>query len=259
MRPFRLAGKAAFITGGGAGIGAATAQAFCSEGAAVMLVDASPDNLARTLATLAAEHPAAVLQGCAADVADAQAMQAAVQQALAAFGQLDILVNNAAMRNYSALADATPDEWRALLDVNLLGAAHCTRAALPALRQSGRGSIVNVSSCYAVTGRKGMGLYDASKAALLAFTRTLAHEEAAHGVRVNAVCPGSTLTDFHIARAQARGVNVDTLKTQRDDTSLLGRWAAPQEIALPILWLASDEGSYITGTTLMVDGGLHIK
>lgn len=259
MRPLRLAGKTALITGGGAGIGAATAQAFCAEGAAVMLVDANAENLARTLATLAAEYPAAMLQSCAADVADAQAMQAAVQQALAAFGRLDVLVNNAAMRNYSALADATPEEWRALLDVNLLGAANCTRAALPALRASGRGSIVNVSSCYAVAARKGMGLYDASKAALLAFTRTLAHEEAAHGVRVNAVCPGSTLTDFHITRAQARGVNMDTLKTQRDDTSLLGRWAAPQEIALPILWLASDEASYITGTTLMVDGGLHIK
>lgn len=259
MRPLRLAGKAALITGGGAGIGAATAQAFCAEGAAVMLVDASAEHLARTLATLAAEHPGAALLSYAADVADAPAMQAAVQQALAAFGRLDVLVNNAAMRNYSALADATPDEWRALLDVNLLGAANACRAALPALRQSGAGSIVNLSSCYAVAGRKGMGLYDASKAALLAFTRTLAHEEAASGVRVNAVCPGSTLTDFHITRAQALGVSLDTLRAQRDDTSLLGRWATPQEIALPILWLASDEGSYITGTTLMVDGGLHIK
>ncbi len=258
-RPLRLAGKAALITGGGAGIGAATAQAFCNEGAAVMLVDANADNLDRTLAALASRHPGAKLQGCSADVADEPAMQAAVQQALAAFGRLDILVNNAAMRNYSALAEATPDEWRAVLDVNLLGAANACRAALPALRQSGRGSIVNVSSCYGVAGRKGMGLYDASKAALLAFTRTLAHEEAAHGVRVNAVCPGSTLTDFHIGRAQARGVSERELKTQRDDTSLLGRWAAPQEIALPILWLASDEGSYITGSTLMVDGGLHIK
>jgi 2-hydroxycyclohexanecarboxyl-CoA dehydrogenase len=89
-------------------------------------------------------------------------------------------------------------------------------------------------------------------------TRTLAHEEVAHGVRVNAVCPGSTLTDFHTSRAKAVGKSVETLKTERQTTSLLGRWATPQEIAWPILWLASDEASYITGTALMVDGGLSI-
>jgi 2-hydroxycyclohexanecarboxyl-CoA dehydrogenase len=169
-----------------------------------------------------------------------------------------VLVNNAAMRNYSALADATPAEWQAIVSVNLVGTSNYCRAALPALRQSGRGSIVNVSSCYAVTGRKGMGLYDATKAGMLAMTRTLAFEEAQHGVRVNAVCPGSTLTDFHVGRAQAAGESVEKLKAQRQDTSLLGRWAAPEEIAYPILWLASEEGSFITGATLMVDGGLSI-
>jgi meso-butanediol dehydrogenase/(S,S)-butanediol dehydrogenase/diacetyl reductase len=117
---------------------------------------------------------------------------------------------------------------------------------------------VNVSSCYAVTGRKGMGLYDATKAGQLALTRTLAFEEAEHGVRANAVCPGSTLTDFHVGRAQAGGKNVEQLKTERKDTSLIGRWATPEEIAWPILWLASSEASFITGTTLMVDGGLSI-
>ena len=84
----------------------------------------------------------------------------------------------------------------------------------------------------------------------------MAHEEAAGGVRANAVCPGSTLTDFHVQRAQQRGVDLAALKTQRSNTSLLGRWAEPSEIAWPVLWLASDEASYITGSTLMVDGGL---
>jgi meso-butanediol dehydrogenase/(S,S)-butanediol dehydrogenase/diacetyl reductase len=93
---------------------------------------------------------------------------------------------------------------------------------------------------------------------MLAMTRTLAFEETAHGVRVNAVCPGSTLTDFHVNRARAVGNSVEALKTQRQDTSLIGRWATPEEIAWPILWLASDEASFITGTTLMVDGGLSI-
>jgi meso-butanediol dehydrogenase/(S,S)-butanediol dehydrogenase/diacetyl reductase len=104
-----------------------------------------------------------------------------------------------------------------------------------------------------------MGLYDATKAGLLAMTRTLAHEEAAHGIRVNAVCPGSTLTDFHIDKAKAAGKDLDRLKRERDDTSLLARWASPEEIAYPILWLASDEASFVTGASLMVDGGLSIK
>lgn len=95
-----------------------------------------------------------------------------------------------AMRNYSAAADATAAEWQAMVGVNLVGMSNYCRSALPALRQSGTGSIVNVSSCYAVTGRKGMALYDATKAAQLAYTRSLAFEEAAHGVRANAVCPG---------------------------------------------------------------------
>ena len=142
------------------------------------------------------------------------------------------------------------------VDVNLVGTANYCRAALPALRESGRGSLVIVSSCYAVTGRAGMGIYDTTKAGLLAMTRTLAFEEAAHGVRVNAVCPGSTLTEFHVGRAQARGKEVAQLQGERSETSLLRRWAAPEEIAWPILWLASDEASFITGTHLMVDGGL---
>jgi 2-hydroxycyclohexanecarboxyl-CoA dehydrogenase len=254
----RLRDRVALITGGGGGIGAATARVFCAEGAAVMLVDASADALLRTRAFIEQALPGARVATFAADVADSRAATHAVADVVERFGKLDALVNNAAMRNYSALADATPEEWQAIVNVNLVGTANYCRAALPALRSSGAGSIVNVSSCYAVTGRKGMGLYDATKAGMLAMTRTLAFEESGKGVRVNAVCPGSTLTDFHVGRAQAAGKSVDVLKTQRQDTSLIGRWAEPDEIAWPILWLTSGEASFITGTTLMVDGGLSI-
>jgi meso-butanediol dehydrogenase/(S,S)-butanediol dehydrogenase/diacetyl reductase len=254
----RLAGKAALITGGGAGIGAATGRVFCAEGAAVMLVDVNADALASTARAIEEAVPGARVASFVADVSDGTRASEAVRQAREAFGRLDVLVNNAAMRNYAALAQATADEWQAVVGVNLIGTANYCRAALPALRDSGRGSIVNVSSCYAVAGRKGMGLYDATKAGMLAMTRTLACEEAAHGVRANAVCPGSTLTDFHVARARAAGKAVETLETERQDTSLLGRWATPEEIAWPILWLASDEASFITGATLMVDGGLSV-
>jgi meso-butanediol dehydrogenase/(S,S)-butanediol dehydrogenase/diacetyl reductase len=255
----RLEGKAALITGGGAGIGAAAARLFCEEGAAVMLVDADANALARTAAAIGQSLSGARIATFVADVAAEGPAAEAVARAVAAFGRLDVLVNNASLRNYAAIADASHAEWLAVVAVNLAGAAGYCRAALPQLRRAGRASIVNVSSCYAVTGRKGMGLYDATKAGLLALTRTLACEEAAHGVRANAVCPGSTLTQFHVARAEAAGKSLEQLKAERQDTSLLGRWADPREIAWPILWLASDEASFITGATLMVDAGLSIK
>ncbi len=254
----RLANKVALITGGGAGIGAATARIFCSEGAAVLLVDADSDALARTSRAIIDAQPDAQVATFAANIADDVRALQAVQLCNERFGQLDVLINNAAMRNYSPIAEANLAEWQAMLNVNLIGAANYCRAALPSLRASGHGSIVNVSSCYAVTGRKNMGLYDATKAGLLALTRTLAHEEAPYGIRANAICPGSTLTDFHVGRATAAGKSVETLKTERHDTSLIGRWATPEEIAWPILWLASNEAAFITGATFMVDGGLSI-
>ncbi len=248
----------ALITGAGAGIGAATARLFCQEGAAVMLVDSSAAALEQALADIRRDVPQAGLDSFVADVADPAAARQAVNQCVKSFGGLSALVSNAAMRNYSAIADATSQEWDAVLQVNLLGAANYARAALGALRVAEQPSIVMVSSSYAVTGRKNMGLYDATKAALLALTRTLACEEAAHGIRANAVCPGSTLTEFHIERARIAGKDLEQLKSERKTTSLIGRWATPQEIAYPILWLSSSEASYITGATLMVDGGLSI-
>jgi meso-butanediol dehydrogenase/(S,S)-butanediol dehydrogenase/diacetyl reductase len=258
MNGQRLAGRKALITGAGSGIGAATALRFAREGAALMLVDANEAALKATQVAIQAACPQARLQIRTADVAHAAPAQEAVGLAVEQFGGLDILVNNAAMRNYSPADRVTPEEWQSVVSVNLVGATHYCQAALPALRASGRGAIVMVSSCYALTGRKGMALYDATKAAQLSLTRTLAFEEAANGVRVNAVCPGSTLTQFHVHRAERAGKSVQQLRVERQTTSLLGRWADPEEIAHPILWLASDEASFITGTTLMVDGGLHI-
>lgn len=248
----------ALITGAGAGIGSAASALFAREGAAVLMVDVDVYALDRTRAAILKAQPDARVACVQADVTDEAAAIASAQQCMDEWGSLDVLVNNAAMRNYAAAVNATPEEWRAIVEVNIVGMSNYCRVALPALRRSGAGSIVNVSSCYAVTGRRGMGLYDATKAAQLAYTRTLAFEEAPHGVRANAVCPGSTLTEFHVGRAQSSGKDVDQLKTERKDTSLIGRWADPIEIAWPILWLASSEASFITGTTLMVDGGLHI-
>ena len=174
----------------------------------------------------------------------------------AALGKLDVLVNNAAARAFGPVADSTPESWAEVLQTNVTGYAMCARAALPHLRRSGAGSIVNVSSVFAIAGRENMGQYDASKAAMLALTRVLACEEAAHGIRVNAVCPGSTWTPWTYGRAEARGMSLEELKAKGAVPCLLGRWAEADEIAFPILWLASAEASFITGVALPVDGGL---
>jgi 2-hydroxycyclohexanecarboxyl-CoA dehydrogenase len=258
MRPGRLDGRHALVTGGGAGIGAAVGHVFCQEGAAVTLVDRDEAALLATAGRIRAEVADARVACFVAEVADEALAGQAVARAVGEFGRLDILVNNAAARHHACVADATAQDWKTVVEVNLIGTANYCRASLPHLRRSGRGSIVNVSSCYAVSGRKGMPIYDATKAGQLALTRTLAHEEAPHGVRANAVCPGSTLTEFHLGRARAGGKDLARLRTERSTTSLLGRWASPQEIAWPILWLASDEASFVTGATLLVDGGLSI-
>jgi meso-butanediol dehydrogenase/(S,S)-butanediol dehydrogenase/diacetyl reductase len=189
---------------------------------------------------------------------DANAAAQAVDRALAAFGGLSVLVNNAAVRNHASVAESDPEEWKRLFNVNVVGAVNFCKASLSALRKSGKGSIVNLSSCYGVTGRAGMPIYDATKAAILSLTRTLAFEEAAHGIRANAVCPGGTLTPFTIGRHLAAGRKAEDLEKDERNDSLLRRWAKPEEVAYPVLFLASDESSYMTGAALMVDGGLSI-
>jgi meso-butanediol dehydrogenase/(S,S)-butanediol dehydrogenase/diacetyl reductase len=141
-----LKDKVALITGGGGGIGAATARVFCDEGAAVVLVDANLQALARVVDALLSRDPAARVQTFEADVANADQAAAAAELAVSTFGRLDVLVNNAAMRNYSALADATPEEWQSMVSVNLVGTSNYCKAALPFLRKAGSGAIVNVSS-----------------------------------------------------------------------------------------------------------------
>jgi 2-hydroxycyclohexanecarboxyl-CoA dehydrogenase len=255
----RLAGKVALITGAAAGIGAAVAQIFLREGASVMLVDADANELANRSDLFGREFSPSRVRSYIADVSDEAGARAAVHSTLEAFGSLTTLVNNAAMRHYVTLEKATRADWQAMLNVNTLGTVSYCQAALPSLREmgtNGGASIVNVSSCYALVGRKDMGLYDATKAAMLAITRTLAHEEAEAGIRVNAVLPGSTLTAFHKKRARAQGKTIEQLRGERQSTSLLGRWASAEEVAWPILWLASDEASFITGACLPVDGGL---
>jgi len=256
--PGRMAGRVALVTGGGGGIGEATGRLFAEEGAAVALLDADGAAVTAAAERIRAAVPRAAPLALVGDVTREDDARRLVEEASTRLDGLDTLVNVAGVRVYVPLAEATGEDWERIIGVNVLGTAHCCKAALPRLRRSGRGSIVNVSSVYGLMGRAGMGQYDTTKAAVLGFTRALAVEEAPHRVRVNAVCPGGTITPYHIRRAAARGVSETALRGDRTRDNLLGRWAEPREVAFPILFLACDEASFVTGTTLMVDAGRSI-
>jgi 2-hydroxycyclohexanecarboxyl-CoA dehydrogenase len=253
----RLKDKVAIITGGAGGIGAATGQLFCEEGAKVLLTDRDEAALAQAAGAIRAAVPGAEVATLAADVGLESAAARIVEATLAAFGRLDVLVNLAGIRSYEPLAEAAAPTWDEILRVNLLSYAYLTREALPHLRAS-RGNVVNVSSTHAVNPRAGMGQYDVTKAGIVSMTRTLAFEEADNGVRANAVCPGLTLTPFHLRRAEAAGRTRADLDKEAATGCLARRWAEPREAAYPILWLASDEASYVTASVLMVDGGRFV-
>ena len=251
----RLANQVAIVTGGAGGIGAATAKLFCEHGAKVVLVDLPDSPLNEVSKSLQEAIPGAEVICIPVNLANEASAAEVVSLVIEKWGQLDILVNNAGMRSYEPLADSTADVWNQILAVNLLSYVYMAREALPSLRKSKTGCIVNVSSTHAFHPRVGMGQYDVTKAGIVSLTKTLAYEEAQHQVRVNASCPGATLTPFHIRRAvEARksGIEIDH---ERYEQNLLKRWADPVEIAYPILWLASSEASFITGSCLMADAG----
>ena len=251
----RLQSKVAIVTGGAGGIGSATGRLFCKEGARVVLVDRDAEAMRSVVDGIRGDVAGAEILDLVLDVGEEATASRIAAETRRAFGRIDVVVNNAGIRAYEPLAEAKSETWQQILAVNLLSYAYLTREALPDLRASGRGSIVNISSTHAFNPRAGMGQYDVTKAGIISLTRTLAFEEARHGIRVNAVCPGLTFTPFHARRAQAQGRSQDSLDAEAKATCLLERWADPREVAYPILWLASDEASYVTGATLMADGG----
>ena len=255
----RLEGKVAIITGGAGGIGLATAILFCEQGCRVVLVDSEAEAMQAAASSIRAAVPTAQILPLVADVGEEETAALVVAETRKTFGALDVLVNLAGIRAYEPLAEAKRETWDRLIKVNLLSYAYFARESVAQLRASGRGSIINVASTHAVNPRAGMGQYDVTKAGIVSLTKTLAFEEAKHGIRVNAVCPGATLTPFHLRRAKSAGQTRDDLERGAAQMCLLGRWAEAREVAYPILWLASDEASYVTGSVLMVDGGQFTK
>ncbi|MFN8525027.1 MAG: SDR family oxidoreductase [Chloroflexota bacterium] len=259
----RLDGKVALVTGGAGGIGSATAELFLEEGAWVAIVDVDEMAVAKTFERL--ESSGNRLLPLSGDLTSEEEAERIVRKALDKFRRIDVLANVAAVRDYGPVTEVTPERWQRILGANLLSAAYCCKYVIPEMAKTGGGSIINVSSVNAVAGRKGMALYDATKAALLSLTRSMACDHAAQKVRVNAVCPGLTATDFHVRRIAARdGVDEDTARTillEESDPAhvgLIGRPITPREIAYSILYLASNESAAVTGATFMIDGGLSV-
>jgi NAD(P)-dependent dehydrogenase (short-subunit alcohol dehydrogenase family) len=247
----RLEGKVALITGAASGIGLATAQRFAREGASVVLADRNPETLATALASLSADgagHMALHL-----DVTQESGWAGAIAAVADRYGKLDILVNNAGFGRFCPIADTTLDEWRAIMAVNLDSVFLGTRHALPWLARAGRAAIVNVASMRGVAAAANTGAYCASKAGVLLFTKTTALECAAarNGVRANAVLPGHVETPLTAAAYADPAIAGPMLAH-----TPLGRFAQPGEIAEAIVFLASDESSYMTGSQLTIDGGV---
>jgi NAD(P)-dependent dehydrogenase (short-subunit alcohol dehydrogenase family) len=243
-------GRTVFVTGAAKGIGRATAEQFAREGAHVGLVDRDRDALSAVCAELRQHGPIVAL---VADVAVAAEVDHAVNACVAAFGGIDILVNNAAVHFARAVDAYTAEEIDHLLGVNLKGALHAIRSALPALKRS-KGVIVSVSSMTGLVGQANGAVYVATKGALISLTKALALELGPDGIRVNCVCPAGVDTPLMRGWAATMPDPEEVLKAQAE-MHLTRRMATPEEIAATILFLASPAASFITGVALPVEGG----
>lgn len=255
----RLANKIAIVTGGGGGMGAATARLFWEEGARVGLIDNNLEAARAAASDIDPDGQRVLAVG--ADLAIEDEAQRAVQETVAHFGRLDVLANVAGVRVPAAtIPEATAESWAFIIGVNLLGVAYTSKFAVPEMIKAGGGSIVNVSSANAIVGRPKWAQYDATKAAVLALTRDMAHDHADDHIRVNSVCPGPTITSYHI-RNRATQDNTspqaaEAAMRQAGTRNLFKRYGEPSELAYSILFLACDESSYVTGANFMIDGGL---
>ncbi|MBL8582905.1 MAG: SDR family oxidoreductase [Rhizobiaceae bacterium] len=242
------ASRVALVTGGARGIGWATAEAFLAAGWRVVLCDIDGAEAGRR----AEEHPQRILP-LGLDVADRSAVEKTFTEVIRQWGRLDAVVNNAGIQRHAPLEELAPQDWLAVLDVNLHGTFHCLQAAGRIMLPQGAGAIVNLASVAATRGAPGRAPYAASKAAIVSLTKTAAVEWSARGVRVNAVAPGYVETDL-VKSAIANGrISLDPI-LQRIPA---GRLATPAEIAGAIVFLCSDGASYVTGHVLHVDGGFE--
>jgi len=252
--PVDLSHKVALITGGGSGIGRATAVAFAAAGAKVVVADVDGSGGAATVAAISAAGGAAFFM--AADVASARAVEALVAATIEGYGRLDCAFNNAGIQGeLMTTVECSEDNFDRVIATNLKGVWLCMKSQIAHMLANGGGAIVNNSSNFGLVGSPGMPAYSASKHGVIGLTKTAALEYAQRGIRVNAVCPGpvqTPLVDAILARQPELAEQIIASIKAREP---IGRMGRAEEIARAVVWLCSDEASFVTGAALPVDGG----
>jgi NAD(P)-dependent dehydrogenase (short-subunit alcohol dehydrogenase family) len=249
LAEFSLEGRTALVTGGSKGLGYAMAHALARAGADVAIASRHADELETAARRLAAETSHRC-EAIPADITRAEDVDQMVEETIRRLGRIDVLVNNAGLNVRNPTLDQTEDEFRRILDVNLVGLFLVGRAVGRHMVERGSGSVINLASMLGLVGLAGRPGYTASKGAVIQLTRTMALEWAAKGVRVNALCPGPFMTDINTVVLNDPAANQFFI-----DRIPLGRWGRPDELAGAIVFLASDASSFMTGASLVIDGG----
>jgi NAD(P)-dependent dehydrogenase (short-subunit alcohol dehydrogenase family) len=248
----RMEGKTVLVTGASSGIGRATAVEVAREGASVALLALPGADLEE--AADACRSTGATAMALAADVADAAAVAGAFEAAERELGPVDAVFNNAGISTIASIAETTDEDWHRLLATNLTGSFHVLREAARRMAPRGAGTVVNTASELALVGEAGYAAYTATKGGVLAMTRSAAAELASDGIRVNAVCPGSTDTPMLQAEYETAR-DPGAARADGERSIALGRIAQPEDIARVVAFLLSDEARYVTGAHFVVDGG----
>ena len=248
----RLDGKSCLISGGAKGLGAAQARLFAREGARVAVGDILESDGGRLVDELRTSGADSVFLRL--DVTSEADWEGAVGAVMCELGTLDVLVNNAGIYNRALVEDTTLEEWERVMSVNSTGVFLGTKHAVPAMRRSGGGSIVNMSSVAGLVGSRTQTVYNASKGAVRLLTKSTAVQYAADGIRANSVHPGVIETDM-----MKEVVRTDEERATRMSLTPIGRFGTAEDVANGVLFLASDEASYVTGAELVIDGGLTVQ
>jgi NAD(P)-dependent dehydrogenase (short-subunit alcohol dehydrogenase family) len=245
---FDFSGKVVLVTGGGSGIGKASAQAFARAGATVVIADISADSGNASVTDIRGQG--GIAEFVPVDVASEDSVTAMIERTLTRFGRLDIAHNNAGIEGKTVpLADLPSDNWRRVIDVNLTSVFYCLKAEIPAMLAGGGGAIVNTASASGLIGGYNLSVYTAAKHGVVGLTKAAAMDYASKGIRINALCPGAIDTPF-----------LAELPKPFRDRLIFGtpmdRLGQPEEMAQAVLWLCSDAATYVTGHSLAVDGGV---
>jgi NAD(P)-dependent dehydrogenase (short-subunit alcohol dehydrogenase family) len=249
----RLANKIIIITGSGSGIGRSTALLFANEGATVVVNDLDTEKGTETVKEIQASGGSAMFVH--ADVTNAEAVKALVDQVIAEYGRIDVLFNNAGISGVGALHEVDPDVWDRVMNVNTRGVYLPSKYALPHMMERKAGVIINMSSCVAEIGLARRAVYSASKGAILALTKSMQVDYASYNIRVNALLPGTILTPFVENYLKTSYDDPEVAMESLKKRQLSGEMGKPEDVAFAALFLASDESRFMMGSPLYIDGG----